>query len=89
MKLVRQIKMCVNDTYSRVQVGKYLSDMFPVRNGLKQGDALSPLLFHFALECAIRRVQVSHNGLKLNDTHQLLVYADDVNILGRSVHTIY
>jgi len=89
MKLVRQIKMCVNETYSRVQVGKHLSDMFPVRNGLKQGDALSPLLFHFALECAIRRVQVSHNGLKLNDTHQLLVYADDVNILGRSVHTIY
>jgi hypothetical protein len=63
--------------------------MFPVRNALKQGDALSPLLFHFALECAIRRVQVSHNGLKLNDTHQCLVYVDDINILGRSVHTIY
>jgi sorting nexin-29 len=55
---------------------------------LKQGDALSPLLFNFALEYAIRRVQANQVGLKLNDTHQLLVYADDINILGRSVHAI-
>jgi len=44
MKMVRLIKMCLNETYSRVQVGKHLSDMFPVRNGLEQGDALAPLL---------------------------------------------
>ena len=85
MKLVRLIKMCLNETYSRVRVGKHLSDIFPIRYGLKQGDVLSPLLFNIALECVIRRFQVNHNGLKLNDTHQLLVYADDVNILGRSV----
>ena len=48
-KLVRLIKMCLTEMYSRVWVGKNLSDMFPIRNGLKQGDALSLLLFKFAL----------------------------------------
>ena len=62
--------------------------MFPNRNGLKQGDALSQLLFNFVLEYTIRTVQVNQNGLKLNGTHQLLVYADNVNILGGSVHTL-
>jgi len=55
---------------------------------LKQGDALSPLLFNFALEFSIRRVQVNKEGLKLNDTHQLLAYADDVNVLGGGIHSL-
>ena len=88
MKLVRLIKMCLNDTYSRFWVGKNLSDMFPIRNGLKQGETLSPLLFNFAFECTIWGVQVNQAGLKLNGTHQLLDYIDGVNILGGSVHTI-
>ena len=58
------------------------------RNSLKQGDVLSPMLFNFALEYAIRRVQVNQDALKLNGTHQLLAYADDVNILGGSIHTV-
>ena len=50
--------------------------------------ALSPMLFNFALEYAIRRVQVNQDGLKLNGTHQLLAYADDVNLLGGRRHTL-
>jgi len=59
--------------------------MFPIRNGLKQADVLSLLLFNFAFVYAIRRVQVNQDGFKLNGTHQLLAYADDVSILGGSV----
>ena len=80
--------MSLNEIYSRVRVGKNVSDRFPVKNGLKQGDALSPMLFDFALEYAIRRVQVNQDGLKLNGTHQLLAYADDVKIVGGSMHTL-
>jgi hypothetical protein len=61
--------------------------MFPIRNGLKKGEALSLLLFNFALAYAFSRVQVIQDGLKLNGTHQLLVYDDDVNILGGSILT--
>jgi hypothetical protein len=59
--------------------------MFLIRNGVKQGDALSPLIFSFVVENVIRRVRVNHDVLKLNGTHQLLFYADDVNILEGSV----
>jgi hypothetical protein len=88
MKLVRLIKMCLNKTYNKVCIGKYLCDTFPVQNGLKQGDASSSWLFNFALEYAIKKVQEIQVGLKLNETQQLLVYAADANLLGDNIRNI-
>jgi hypothetical protein len=78
----------INETYSKVRIGKHLPDSFPVQNGLKRGDALSPLLFNFALDYAIRKVQENQVGLKFNGTHHLLPYADNVNLLGDNIDTI-
>jgi hypothetical protein len=57
MELVRLIKMCLNEIYNNGRIGKHLSDNFPIQNNLKQGDALPPLLFNFALEYGIKKVQ--------------------------------
>ena len=57
--------MCLTETYSIVRVGKNLSDIFPIRNGLKKVDALSSLLFNFALGYAIRKVQVMQDEVKV------------------------
>jgi hypothetical protein len=88
MKLVRLIKMCCDETYSKVHIGKLLSDSFPIQNGLKQGDSLSPFLSNHTLEYYIRKVQENQILLKLNGTHQLLAYTVGVNLLGDNIYTI-
>jgi hypothetical protein len=62
-----------------------LSDNFPIQNGLQQGDALSPLLFKFSAEYAIRKVQEAKVGLKLKGTYQLLIYLDNANLPGGNI----
>jgi hypothetical protein len=70
--------MCLKEKYSEVHIGKHLSNNFPIQNELKQGDALSPFLFNFALKYAIRNLQENKVGLKLNGAHQFLAYANNL-----------
>jgi hypothetical protein len=90
MKLVRLIKMCLNETYNKIRVGTHFSDNYCFQNGLKQGDALAPLLFNLASEYALRKVQESQVGLglKLNGTHELRVNVGDLNLVGDNIDTI-
>jgi hypothetical protein len=75
--------MCLNETHSKVRIGKHMSDSF-----LSQGDVLSQLLFNYALEYTIRKVLENQVGLKLNGTHQLLAYAHDVNLRAKSIYIL-
>jgi hypothetical protein len=61
---------------------------FPIQSGLKQKDALSPLLSNFGLEYTIRSIQENQEGLKLNKTHRLLAYADDINTVQENTEVL-
>jgi hypothetical protein len=68
-KLAGLFKMSLNENYSTILIGKNPSDSCPIQNGLKEGDALSPLLFNSPLGYTITKVQESQKVQKLNDTH--------------------
>jgi hypothetical protein len=88
MKLVRLIKMCLNEIYSKVRIAKHLSGSFLVQNCLKQEDALTALRFNVILEYATRKVQENRLALKLNGTDQPLAYGDDVDLLRDDIGTV-
>jgi uncharacterized protein (DUF3820 family) len=88
MNLLRLIKMCLNKTYGRVRVGRHLADMFPTSylEWFETRRCSIAIAFKLCCRICIRRFHLNDDGLKVNGTHQLLVYANDVNILGGSVH---
>jgi hypothetical protein len=80
--------MCLNETCSTVRIGKNMSEKFPIQNGLKQEDALSPLLCNFALEYAFGMVKENQEGLKLNEIFQLFAHANDVNLVRENTDAV-
>jgi hypothetical protein len=81
------IYMCLNGRHSKVCTGKHLSGNVHIQNGQKQEDALSTLLFNFAVNYAIKKVHENQVGLKLNGACQLLAYTVDMNLLGDNIDT--
>ena len=82
------MKTCLDETHSKVRIGSHLSASIPIENGLKQGDTLFPLLFHFTLGYVVRKVQETTLGLDMNGIHQVLASADHVNLMGVDIITL-
>lgn len=87
-KLIRLVKMCVHGNTTRVRVGKALSESFEVTTGLKQGDAMSPLLFNIVLDKAVRYAQIKTELLTTDGPRLLLAYADDIDLMGNTVASV-
>lgn len=84
-KLVRLVKLTMENTVCQVKVGRELGQEFKVTRGLKQGDGLAPVLFNLTLESVIRKCRVDVASTLLNKSIQITGYADDLNIMARSV----
>jgi len=83
-KLVRLTKMAIENTNSKVKIQGKLTPSFETTTGMRQGDALSTLLFNLCMEMIIRNIRINTGGTIYNRTRQYLAYADDVVTLGRT-----
>lgn len=87
-KLINITKMCINGSRCRIRIGDTLSDVFEVNGGLKQGDAISPILFNIALEKVVRTAGISVELFGRDGPRLLLAFADDIDVAGNSVLTV-
>lgn len=87
-KLIRLIKATMDSVWCRVKISNELSDSFESRRGLRQGDGLSCLLFNLALEGVFRRAELNTRGTIFTRSSQLVCFADDVDIIGRTLETV-
>jgi hypothetical protein len=90
MKLVRPIKMCLNQTHRKVHTGKHLSDPFPIQNGLKKWRCFISTAFQLCFRICIRRIEENQEELEVNGTYQyqFLFCAENVNMVGENINTI-
>lgn len=89
LKLVKMVKTCIEESRCKIKFVSNYSEEFETKVGLKQGYALSPILFNVALEEVVRKVQEKANGVIFNgQMHAVLAYADEIVILGSNEEDI-
>lgn len=87
-KLINLVKTTMNDTKAKVKIQQKLSETLEVNQGLRQGDGLAPVLFNIALHKVIREMAIDLNGTIINKESQVIAYADDINIMGRTKRAV-
>ncbi|GBM93960.1 hypothetical protein AVEN_106928-1 [Araneus ventricosus] len=87
-KLVNLTKASLSNVRCRVKIRNHLSESFTAERGLRQGDSLACLLFNLALEKCIRVSGLDRRSTLWNRSLQLLAYADDIDIIGRSERAV-
>lgn len=87
-KYIRMVKATLTRARSCVRVQGDLSNTFEISSGVRQGDGLSSLLFNIALEKVIRMARLDRSGTIFHKSQQVLAFADDIDIMGRSERDI-
>jgi hypothetical protein len=83
-RLIRLVRSTMKETKAQVRIQGQLTEEFEVKQGIKQGNGLAPILFNVELEYIIRKLTVSTNSTLLYKSVQVVGYADDINIMART-----